>query len=85
MAIVTPACKFICYENRYLGENTWLNTGREKVMAIVTPACQLICYDNMYLGEITWLATGREKGELTPLTSGTCISQLYRIIIFFPD
>ena len=30
MAIVTPTCQFICYENRYLGKNTWLDTGREK-------------------------------------------------------
>ena len=51
MAIITPDCHFICHENMYLGENTWLDTGSEKFMVIITPACHFICYENMYLGE----------------------------------
>ena len=30
VAIVTPAYQFICHEKSYLGENTLLDTGRDK-------------------------------------------------------
>ena len=53
MAIVTHVCQFVCYENLYRCENTWLVTGREKVMAIITPTCQFLCYENMYMCENT--------------------------------
>ena len=49
------------YSASQLSENTWLDTGREKVMAIITPACQFLYYENMILGENTWLDTGTEK------------------------
>ena len=39
MVNVTPACQSLRYENMYMCENAWLDTG---VMAIVTPACQFL-------------------------------------------
>ena len=49
----------------YLGGNTQLFTGREKVMGIVTPACQFICYENRYLGENIWLDTEKKLWRLS--------------------